>query len=82
MRKPDEISDIVRLSLQDSQIEWLRAQKTALNMTYERFLEGVLSEWLARHYEALRTPQNYGALMRAALDEFIRRHAKEFLAIP
>ena len=82
MRKPDEISEIIRLSLRDYHVEWLTAQKTALNITYDRFLERVLSEWLARHSEALRTPQNYGEVMRAALDEFIRTHAQEFLPTP
>ncbi len=82
MRTSDKISESVRSSLESRHLEWLAIQKTALNVSYERLLHEVLSEWVARHPEALRFLQNYGKIMRAALDEFIERHAEEFLPSP
>ena len=56
-------------------------QRRELKTTYDEILENVLTEWLARHSEALQASLNYGEVLRHAFGEFIDRHKEEFLPV-
>jgi hypothetical protein len=81
MHKPDVIPPNIRDSLTEFHLRWLDTQRRELKTTYDEILENVLTEWLARHSEALQASLNYGEVLRHALGEFIDRHKEEFLPV-
>jgi hypothetical protein len=75
---PDRFSDSVEVLLSAQQFEWLTKQCEFLCIPKQQLIGDAMEEWLCR-YQMRAMPRDVSATVRAALDEFIRRHGEEFL---
>jgi hypothetical protein len=60
------------------QFQWLNRQCDFLSITKQQLVADALEEWLCRNHP-FAVFQNPSAAIRSAIDEFMRRHAAEFL---
>jgi hypothetical protein len=75
---PDPFSESVEVLLTAQQFEWLTKQCEFLGISKQQLIGDAMEEWLCR-YQVQINPHDVSATIRAALDEFIRRHREEFL---
>jgi hypothetical protein len=75
---PERFSDSVEVLLSAKQFEWLTKQCEFLCIPKQQLVGDAMEEWFCR-YQMRVTPSDVSATVRAALDEFIRRHGEEFL---
>jgi hypothetical protein len=76
-----KIAFYMRQRLSDSQRQWLATQSDALEISGERIMSDVLSEWFVRHREAASSGSSFGDFLPEALEEFVARHHEEFLPV-
>ena len=75
---PDPFSNSVEVLLSPKQFEWLTKQCEFLGIPKQQLVGDAMEEWLCR-YQMQIMPRDVSAAIRAALEEFIRRHGEEFL---
>jgi hypothetical protein len=78
--EPDQSAE-VQIVLSPVQFQWLTKQCEFLGVTKQELIADVLEEWIGRN-RVLSFPRIApSAMVRWALDEFMRRHQNEFLPI-
>jgi hypothetical protein len=71
----------VQIVLSPDQFHWLTKQCEFLGVTKQEFIANILEEWIGRN-RALSLPRiDPSAMVRWALDDFMRRHRDEFLPV-
>jgi len=77
---PDQSAE-VQIVLSPVQFQWLTKQCEFLGVTKQELIADVLEEWIGRN-RVLSLPRiDPSAMVRWALDEFMRRHQEEFLPV-
>jgi hypothetical protein len=74
----DPFADSVEIQLSAKQIAWLTKQCEFLHISKQQLIGDAMEEWLCR-YQVSVLPRDLSATIRFALDEFMGKHAEEFL---
>lgn len=81
MPKLTNVSFTQASDLTEFQVAWLKKQSEIMEIPPERLIGTILNEWLSERPEMLRGRPAYDNIVRRALEDFIRRHAAEFLPV-
>ena len=77
--EPDQSADLVQIVVSLRQYEWLAKQCEFLGITKQQLIADALEEWICRNRTLTLPKPDPSAIIRWALDEFMRRHREEFL---
>jgi hypothetical protein len=76
--EPDRSGGELRIVITSLQYEWLTKQCHYLGITKQQLVSNAFEEWICRNRTVV-LPRDPSAMVRKALEEFIRRHQDEFL---
>jgi hypothetical protein len=77
----DQIDPVVAEALTPYQVEWLSRQCEDLRLKRLQILRQTLFEWINEHPNYRFSANNFGYVMRVALENYMKRHEGEFVAV-
>jgi hypothetical protein len=78
--EPDPHAQVINVVVSSQHFKWLTKQCEFLGITEQQLVADVLEEWICRNQPA-SLPPDPSAIVRLALDEFMRRHRDEFIPV-
>ena len=78
--EPDPHVHLINIVVSSQHFEWLTKQCEFLGITEQQLIADVLEEWICRN-RPLNLAADPSAIVRLALDEFMRRHRDEFIPV-
>jgi hypothetical protein len=78
--EPDPHAHVVYVVVSSQHFKWLTKQCEFLGITEQQLIADVLEEWICRN-RPVDLPPDPSAIVRLALDEFMRRHRDEFIPV-